>query len=925
MPLRRPGFMCGNNSSSGSGSTRSSSSNSSTSSTSAAAAAAAPDAAAAAAPSAAAVSGGMQAPGEAAFLRPLRRGLPPRGPRSCRLSPSPGGPPGAPLLVPFPHTPSRREGPSLSRGVSALGEARRLTAKRGAHVCSRISGGSCSSSSNSSSSNSSNSSSGSSIHRRFLGSLSAATAEEACGLSATIEGAPALAASTGPPPSSSRSRGASSRGPPPPPRVQALLRLQRLVEAQLRGPPLPPAEEEAEYLLGAPEGLPPPSSLEGPPPSDALAGVGKGGPPLESRGPPDLLPRWREAVDDVVRFSGRMQPRELLEALRLMALAKRRDPQLLLAVTQALLQQQHGVEALSTMQTVMLLRHLQTLEFFCLPVALRAFAHLDATLTLAAQERMQQQQQQQEADWDSCNETDYAVLAPYIPWQRPLGVPAAQAGAAAAAAGSAAQQQQQSPSRRSSGVNDEWDAGLSHGSPEDSAAAAVTTRGDRNSALHAMGLCFMSSSLVSFAAAAKQLGPRNCQETARLGALVEALTIYRASDLNAPQLVSLVSQGASLGQRLLPFEGLCCCCCRRVSLLLLLLRLERLFVAAACDCVVCVGLNCVALGQGSASLLHCLLGRTEALLPTFSFPLLTLHLNLLTRLLQLNSKVLLPQQHRHPEDKLHQKQQQQVDLHALGRLWCLIVSRLSSALPQDAAATAAAAASSITAKSKLRDLLHDHVLAAQEAYYASLQKQQQQQQRQQLGASLLPLEGKDGSSLPLGAPDEGAQEGPLEGLPAVKPHELKNVVNALNSFSRLADLGLVSLREVAAEPSAAVAAAATAAAADQTAPVYSDLRSSSSSKQQHHQMACKAAAATGEGDEMQRWQLSRARLSSVVECTGSSRMRGIELGPGDRRCSSSIYGFFHRAILLLVQQQQHLDPQSLSNAVNAFAKARLQG
>ncbi|KAL8430807.1 hypothetical protein ACSSS7_005690 [Eimeria intestinalis] len=857
------------------------------------AAAAAPAAAAAAITPAATVSKGMQPPGEGALLGPLRRCLPPRGAQPWRLNPSSGsllstplrGPPGGPSVLSFPYKNSRRVVLPSSPGFSGLGDTQLLAAEPSAQLCSRIiSGSSNSSNSNSTSSNSSSSSSPSrsGIHRRLFGSLSAAAAEQAC----EQRGAPALTALSGAPLSTSQSRGGPLRGPPPPPRLQALLRLKRLVEAQQRGPPLPPAEEEAEYLLGPPEGPPSHNPFEGAP-SDVLAGTGSAGPPtLERRGPAELLPRWREAVDDVVRFSGRMQPRELLEALRLMASAKRRDPQLLLAATQALLQQQHGVEALSAMQTVMLLRHLQTLEFFCLPLALRAFTHLDDTLTLAAQERMRQQQQQQEAGWDCCNETDFAVLAPYIPWQQPCGIPAAKAEAAAAAAarGPAAQhqqqQQQQVPFHRSSSAAvNELKEGLSCWEPaEDPAAAADTAKGDRSSALHAMGLCFLSSSLVSFAAAAKQLGPRTCQETARLGTLVEALTLCRASDFNAPQIVSL-------------------------------------------------GLNCVALGRGSASLLHCLLSRTEALLPTFSFPLLTLQLNLLTRLLQLNSRLLLAQQHRDREDKpQQQQQQQQVDLRALGRLWCLIVSRLSSALPQDAAATAAAAASSITAKSKLRDLLHDHVLAAQEAYYASLLQQQQQQE---LGAPVLPLEGKDGTSSFLVAPG-GASQGVLpDGLPAVKPHELKNVVNALNSFSRLADLGLVSLREVAAEPSAAVAAAAAAAAADQTAPVYSDARrnnsSSSSSKQQQYPLTCEAAAPLAAGDEMQRWQQSRARLSSVVECTGSTRMRGIELGPGDRRCSSSIYGFFHRAILLLVQQQQHLDPQSLSNAVNAFAKARLQG
>ena len=332
----------------------------------------------------------------------------------------------------------------------------------------------------------------------------------------------------------------------------------------------------------------------------------------------------------------------------------------------------------------------------------------------------------------------------------------------------------------------------------------------------------------------------------------------------------------------------------------------------------------MALGQTSPSLLRCLLKRTEELLFDFSFPLLTLQLNSLTRLLQLNSTLL-----QHPQQQQQQQQQQQLDMHAMAHLWRGIVSRLSSALPQDAAAAAAAAASTSAANARLRDLLHDHLLAAQEAYDAAMQQQQQQQQQQQLQQETQRRSScvqQPGHGALVPQPGGGAPPS----LPPVQPHELKNVVNALNSFARLSHLGLVSLRDVAADTSAAaaVAAAAAAAATDPMRlppPCDSTPPKRASKKQQQQQQEQEQETAAAAADELRRWRRSRERLSSLVECIGSFRMRGVELGPGDRRTSSSIYGFFHQSILLLIKEQGHLGPQSLSNAVNAFAKARLQG
>ncbi|OEH73737.1 hypothetical protein cyc_00699 [Cyclospora cayetanensis] len=693
--------------------------------------------------------------------------------------------------------------------------------------------------------------------------------------------------------------GGPPKRPPPPPRVQALHRIQALVETQLRGQRLPPAEEEAEYLLGSDEGIGA-VVLEGEGPLGAPTGgllpltplrkgeaewppkgASKGASRRSSAACRELLQRWRQAADDICRFSGRMHPKELLEVLRLLAVARRRDPQLLLAVTQALQQQapdqplsrlqvepewhaknqqQRGVEALSVMQTVMLLRHLQILDFTCVPLVLRALSHLDRSLTLAAQTRMQlcklQQTQgtplQHDAELQGGHcfaEDDFEVLAPGAAVDAAGGKSAAEFVPAGGAAEDALSDQ----------------AAICAETPE---ADAWKTR----YALHAVGVSLLSSSLVSLSAAANQLAPRSCKASARLIALLEALAIHRASAFNAPQTVSL-------------------------------------------------GLNCVALGRTSLPLLRCLIKRTEELLPFFSFPLLTLQLNSLTRLLQINSRVLLQQQvqqrHRERQHRTLQREPQQVqeaesqiNMHNLSQLWA-----------------------------RLRDLLHDHILAAQEAYDASLK----QYMRPQDGAAEKPEKQR---SFPLSEVTAPSPQGDAEerhprdtypNLPPVKPHELKNVVNALNSFARLAHLGFVSLRDVSSEASAAaaVAAAAAAAAADQMVPTidaaactYGSSEQQHAQRQQHGAEAATAeaaAAASGEKDELQRWQTSRARLSSVVECTGSFRMRGVEMGPADRRSSSSIYGLFHRAILLLVQEQHHLDPQSLSNAVNAFAKARLQG
>ncbi|CDJ66001.1 hypothetical protein, conserved [Eimeria necatrix] len=775
-----------------------------------------------------------------------------------------------------------------------------------------------------------------------------------------------------------------SRGPPPPPRLQALLRLQTLVASQMRQHSLPPTEAEADVLMGSIHNtveVAPDDGYRGPPeraPEDEVGGRSEGesdtrgpqeparmwgdsgGPPVEGTGGDsaprrgrdrrerrELLLQWRAAADDIIRLSGRMRPRELLEVLRLLALIPRRDSQVLLAVTQALLQQQpeeplqplqhlqqqEGVEALSVLQTVMLLRHLQVLDFVCLPLALRALKHLDDSLSVAAQSCMQvhylhQQQQQypQQKVPDCFAETDYATLAPYVPWQQP--VECENSGAAVAADSTAAVSHQQgmhwdkplggSAARGCSAATDTPSGPLlpgmaaaaaanvaattkSTGAPHfpDTAADARAPAAGRTaigaaeaaaaelswrSALHAVGVSLLSSSLVYFNNAFNQNGARRCDALDRLGVLILNLFINRPNEFNAKQTASLA-------------------------------------------------LNCVALGLTPPSLINCLVRRTQELLPYFTFPLLTLQLNVITRLLQINSHLLQQQQqqqkphHKQPQQRQRilqcqpqqqQLQQQAIDIHALPQLWCNIVSRLSSALPQDAAA-AAAAASSSTARSHLRDLLHDHILAAQEAYDASLRQQQQQhggvEDKNALPSGVSLVAGADGFEAPKGS----------RSLPPVQPQDLKNVVNALNSFSRLAHMGLVSLRDVSAEAAgaAAVAAAAAAAAADQMVPAAASPQQQLLNSKTSRAGAGEAAA--GETDELQRWQRSRARLSSVVECTGGFRMRGVEMAPGDRRSSSRIYGFFHRAILLLVQQQQHLDPQSLSNAVNAFAKARLQG
>lgn len=296
-----------------------------------------------------------------------------------------------------------------------------------------------------------------------------------------------------------------------------------------------------------------------------------------------------------------------------------------------------------------------------------------------------------------------------------------------------------------------------------------------------------------------------------------------------------------------------------------------------------------------------------------TFPRLSLQLNTLTKLVQKNLSAIgnssssaerRPLARRAEDSSSDAKallpSEDAVDAAALSRLWTAFVERLSSAFPPDPSAAALASPSRVAS---LGELLHDHILAAQEAFHGALAAE-----------AGLALQGQSGEGVEnLRASKEGLGGGVetalLPALPALRPPELRSVVNCLNSFARLAHTGLVSLREFAAE-SVEAGAACTAATAQATA------------EDQRAEPEDSAATVAAEGQCL--WEEDRRRLSSFVQSAGGRRMRSVEMTPGDRRSSGSIYAFFHRALLLLVRHSEHLDPQSLSNTVNAFTKARLQ-